>query len=202
MWAQRKKSLINGFTIVELLIVIVVIGILAAIVIVGFNGVQRRAVNTSTENTAQTYRRALMAYATQFGKYPTPTSACLAPTNNYDSAPSADDPDCAHASTSAQMETELKKVIASLPSVDTTCYTMYTGCRRNMTYLRSSTWTVDGATHVHYMSYYLGGNGNCTLADNLNGSYGSFSSNVTRPYMERSAGTTMCILKLPNPEEL
>ena len=37
----RKKQ--TGFTIVELLIVIVVIGILAAITIVAFNGVQQRA---------------------------------------------------------------------------------------------------------------------------------------------------------------
>lgn len=41
-FANRKQ---NGFTIVELLIVIVVIGILAAIVIVAFNGVQTRAQN-------------------------------------------------------------------------------------------------------------------------------------------------------------
>lgn len=40
MWAKYKQS---GFTIVELLIVIVVIGILAAITIVAFNGVQDRA---------------------------------------------------------------------------------------------------------------------------------------------------------------
>ena len=33
----------RGFTIVELLIVIVVIGILASIVIVAFNGIQERA---------------------------------------------------------------------------------------------------------------------------------------------------------------
>lgn len=40
----------KGFTIVELLIVIVVIGILAAIVIVAFNGVQNRAVDTAVKN--------------------------------------------------------------------------------------------------------------------------------------------------------
>ena len=37
----------NGFTIVELLIVIVVIGILAAITIVAFSGIQNRANNTT-----------------------------------------------------------------------------------------------------------------------------------------------------------
>lgn len=40
MWAKTKNT---GFTIVELLIVIVVIGILAAITIVAYNGVQDRA---------------------------------------------------------------------------------------------------------------------------------------------------------------
>lgn len=40
MWAKNRNI---GFTIVELLIVIVVIGILAAIVIVAYNGVQNRA---------------------------------------------------------------------------------------------------------------------------------------------------------------
>ena len=40
----------RGFTIVELLIVIVVIGILAAIVIVAFNGVQDRAKQTTGQS--------------------------------------------------------------------------------------------------------------------------------------------------------
>lgn len=41
MWAKNKHR--QGFTIVELLIVIVVIGILAAITIVAYNGIQTRA---------------------------------------------------------------------------------------------------------------------------------------------------------------
>jgi prepilin-type N-terminal cleavage/methylation domain-containing protein len=60
----------NGFTIVELLIVIVVIGILAAIVIVAYNGIQQQARNSSTASVIQTYKKALIQYAIEHGTYP------------------------------------------------------------------------------------------------------------------------------------
>lgn len=47
----------KGFTIVELLIVIVVIGILAAITIVAFNGVQDRARTSSSQATVSQFAR-------------------------------------------------------------------------------------------------------------------------------------------------
>lgn len=60
-----------GFTIVELLIVIVVIGILAAITIVAYNGVQNRArVSSVTSSLTQAAKR-LAAFAVDGNGYPT-----------------------------------------------------------------------------------------------------------------------------------
>jgi prepilin-type N-terminal cleavage/methylation domain-containing protein len=47
----------RGFTIVELLIVIVVIGILAAITIVAYNGIQNRAVETAVLSDLNTFQK-------------------------------------------------------------------------------------------------------------------------------------------------
>lgn len=51
----------RGFTIVELLIVIVVIGILAAIVIVAFNGVQNRGYDASIQSDFSSARKKVEA---------------------------------------------------------------------------------------------------------------------------------------------
>lgn len=58
---QRKQTP-QGFTIVELLIVIVVIAILAAITIVAYNGIQQRAADSSRDSAARTIRHALELY--------------------------------------------------------------------------------------------------------------------------------------------
>lgn len=76
---SRTKS---GFTIVELLIVIVVIGILAAITIVAFNGVQTRAENTKTITAVSSWAKALQLYKADVGTYPSQGS-CLGSTTTY-----------------------------------------------------------------------------------------------------------------------
>ncbi len=68
-WAQKQK----GFTIVELLIVIVVIGILASITIVSYNGVQARAKDSRRLNDTQVIVGALQLYYAENGVYPTPS---------------------------------------------------------------------------------------------------------------------------------
>jgi prepilin-type N-terminal cleavage/methylation domain-containing protein len=60
----------RGFTIVELLIVIVVIGILAAITIVAFNGIQQRTTNASIVSTANSWVKALKTYKSANGSWP------------------------------------------------------------------------------------------------------------------------------------
>lgn len=75
MWAKHKQQ--SGFTIVELLIVIVVIGILAAITIVAFNGVQERARNTKTITAVKEYIKLYSSYAVDYDVYPGSGNYCL-----------------------------------------------------------------------------------------------------------------------------
>lgn len=67
----HKKTAQKGFTIVELLIVIVVIGILAALVLNTFTGVQKRARDTDRQNDIAQLATQLEVYYNDNGKYPT-----------------------------------------------------------------------------------------------------------------------------------
>lgn len=72
------KNKQRGFTIVELLIVIVVIGILAAITIVAYNGIQGRARDSQRLQDIKTIVKALEIYKTNNGAYPNPVSTANA----------------------------------------------------------------------------------------------------------------------------
>ncbi len=60
----------RGFTIVELLIVVVVIAILAAITIVSYNGITRSANASSAKSALATMQKKLEAYNAEEGRYP------------------------------------------------------------------------------------------------------------------------------------
>ena len=60
----------RGFTIVELLIVIVIIGILAAIVIVAYNGITNKANNSTVKSDMAGMAKKLELYKAEKGVYP------------------------------------------------------------------------------------------------------------------------------------
>jgi len=63
-WAEKQR----GFTIVELLIVIVVIAILAAITIVAYNGIAMRAKASAAQTAAESASKKVLTYMTTNGE--------------------------------------------------------------------------------------------------------------------------------------
>lgn len=71
----------RGFTIVELLIVIVVIGILAAITIVAFNGISQRARESQVKSDLANAVKQVKLFHAEKGLYPE-SNVCPSPTTN------------------------------------------------------------------------------------------------------------------------
>jgi prepilin-type N-terminal cleavage/methylation domain-containing protein len=70
----RKKITDRGFTIVELLIVIVIIGVLAAITLVVYNSINQRAIGATLQSDlSDDYKQLLISYYST-GAYPADTS--------------------------------------------------------------------------------------------------------------------------------
>ena len=65
---SRRNS--SGFTIVELLIVVVVIAILAAISIVAYTGIQNRANDSAAQSDITNFAKKIQLYYAEYGAYP------------------------------------------------------------------------------------------------------------------------------------
>jgi general secretion pathway protein G len=80
---------VSGFTIVELLIVIVVIGILAAIVIVAYSGVVNRANDSAVQADLKNLATKINVFNVDNGKYPSATADLTSLAFNASKAPYA-----------------------------------------------------------------------------------------------------------------
>lgn len=185
----------RGFTIVELLIVIVVIGVLAAITIVAYNGVQDRSNNLRTEDAVGKFRRALIMYATENGSYPLggTTSACLGEATNYPSG-------CWNGAVSTTFNDAIRPYLGGhLPNPYNGCLTMYSGCRIGAAYSNQNI-NLDGASHTWSISYLQKGNRSCQADGQAGGSWANALSTPNNPSrVEYHSDTSLCRLILPNP---
>ncbi|HEU0266453.1 MAG TPA: type II secretion system protein [Candidatus Saccharimonadaceae bacterium] len=185
--SSRKRG---GFTLVELLIVIVVIGILAAITLVAYNGVQTKANNAATESAASDALKLLTAYTTMTGSYPSTSSGCLAPPSGAA---------CLWGGTtlnpSAALTTALNTIGTPPANVPNIAETTYSG----ITYNYNSARTVDGTAAPAFFSYTLSGKTTCPVGHIVNGGGNALTTSAAGYTLYTASGNTLCIATIPGP---
>ncbi len=174
MMCGRRK---DGFTIVELLIVVVVIAILAAITLVSYTGIQERAVEAKVVSMVDGYRKAFMLYATKHNSYPTysdmsQSAICLG--SGYPVPSGATRGACVYNASgsfaiySTDPATDPLNSVASSsydgsgPSycrTDGICFV-----RTGLRFVDSPLYSLDGAPHPYWMAYIvLGRTSSCPI---------------------------------------
>lgn len=116
---MTKQLKSRGFTIVELLIVIVVIAILAAITIVAYNGIQNRAKASAGASQANTIMKKAEAFNTLNSSYPTYCQLVTNSNTPTGAAPTAGTPGvgtCAAGGTTGGSEAKVDNVAMLTPA--------------------------------------------------------------------------------------
>lgn len=193
-WHKR-----HGFTIVELLIVIVVIAILAAITIVAFNGVQQRAANSSKKAAVQSISKLISLYRTEHnGEYPSTATTVYCLTTDSECRTYAGNDVTAD-------NTALLAALRSYGSIPATSgdATAVNGPNGGITYMYSSARTLDGVSNTFVLLYWLNGtNQDCRGIGGMVSVADSGTPNDLTPAARSRADTgtnqTRCYLMFPN----
>lgn len=77
--ARSDRRLVSGFTLVEIMIVVVIIGLLAAVAIPAMQRVQRAAQNARVANDFRVFAQAFETYALQHGVWPNNSGGGVVP---------------------------------------------------------------------------------------------------------------------------
>lgn len=114
---MTKKA--NAFTIVELLIVIVVIAILAAISIVAYTGIQNRAKNTARYNEVKQWQRLFEVYRAEQGTFPAMSNGNYCLGSGFPSGPIGVNPRCRNydSTTNGYLESGNTALMAALSTM-------------------------------------------------------------------------------------
>jgi prepilin-type N-terminal cleavage/methylation domain-containing protein len=191
----------RGFTIVELLIVIVIIGILAALVVVVYSGITDRANNTQTESAMGAWRKALIQYATDHGSYPISGSACFNEVNVTSCWPTSFANTTLNNALRPYLGNKNPLPAPSLQQLSSTAW----GTRVAGGFYYNASATLDGSVYPYYVAYNLKGKVKCNIDGLLSiPTWPNFTSSL--PASGRSTddgvGVTFCISPLPDPSRL
>ena len=186
-----KREGTKGFTIVELLIVVVIIAILAAITLVTYNGVQQRATNTAIIDAVSKSVRMIQGYIAANDKYPLTTGTVCITTSSGCSITGA------VVSGSATLDTNISTIGTTPKSIPTSGSDHY-----GIVYLYYSTRTMNGSIQPVALYYWLQGTGQQCGVSNIADSAGNVMQSSTAGYTasnDSGTGKTLCAVSVPGP---
>ncbi len=190
---MNKKA--HGFTIVELLLVIVVIAILAAISIAAYTNIQQRAKNTAIINAASQSLKMIQAYIAEYGTYPLTSNGtfCMTVDSECQTDSNSDSKTPSNTTFNTRMAT-----IGTLPkSVPTEGSRLY-----GVSYNYYSTDSFNAESQPAFIRYYLiGVNQQCGLPGIM--AYSAPTAYVTSTTGYSSVNATLnkttCYISIPGP---
>ncbi len=188
--ANSHSSRLRGFTIVELLIVIVIIAILAAITIATYGGIQRRANNTAIIDAASKSVRMLQAYMSVNSAVPATASGCI----TIDSGCATGSVFSSNATFNANITT-VGTVPHSVPVAGTDHY--------GIIYYYNSARVVDGIARPVVILYWLFGAGQACGMSGLIADPNTATTTTTAALYtasnDSSSGKTLCAVGVLGP---
>ena len=185
---MRNKH--QGFTIVELLIVIVVIAILAVITIVAYNGLQTRGANSATYAAASNAIKLIQTYIVANDSYPLTAAGtnggCLTADTNCAVGGTA-------RTTNATLTNNLKTagtLPTGVPTQDANNYGIF--------YQYNSGRNLNGTAQPVVIVYHLKGTNMDCQQPVTSGMVTNMTTPAT-PYTSSTGGITTCVVSIPGP---